>query len=72
MLDTETVTLSVFGAGKYRSRVQGSRTTAGDVLREHGVKPGAHRLARNGHTTTSEALVVEGDELTLVPRVQGG
>jgi sulfur carrier protein ThiS len=66
------VTLSVFGAGRHRSRISGSGMTVSDVLREHDVKPDGYRLARNGNPATTTEIVREGDELTLVPRIQGG
>jgi sulfur carrier protein ThiS len=66
------VTLSVFGARRHRSRITGPEMTVGDVLREHDVNPDQHRLARNGNPVTTTENVREGDELTLVPRIQAG
>ncbi|MGQ0720969.1 MAG: MoaD/ThiS family protein [Candidatus Eiseniibacteriota bacterium] len=66
------VTLSVFGAERRRARVSEPSMTIGDVLRGHGVEPGEHRLARNGNPATATEPVREGDELTVVPRIQGG
>jgi sulfur carrier protein ThiS len=66
------VTLTVFGAGRRRSRVAGPEMTIADVLREHEVKPERHRLARNGVVAGADEIVRPGDELTLVPRIQAG
>lgn len=70
--DESVATLSVFGGGKYRSKVSRTGTTVAEILGEHGVTANGRRLALNGHTTGTDSPVHQGDELTLVPRVQGG
>ena len=66
------VTLSVFGDGRYVTTWPGTELTVADVLAEHGVDVGGRRVAKNGITSGVDAVVRPGDELTLVPRVQGG
>ena len=66
------VTLSVFGDRRYTTRWPGTDLAVADVLSEHGVDVGGRRLAKNGHRADLTTVVTAGDELTLVPRVQGG
>ena len=66
------VTLSVFGDRRYSMLWPGTNLTVADVLSETGVDPGGRRVAKNGHSAGVDTVVLPGDELTLVPRVQGG
>lgn len=70
--ERDEVTLTVFGDRRYTSRWPGTDLRVEDVLAEHGVDVGGRRVARNGHTADLTTVVTAGDELTLVPRVQGG
>jgi len=66
------VTLSTFGEGRRTSRLTRPSTTVGDVLGEHGVDARGRRVALNGHVADLDRVVRDRDELTVVPRVQGG
>jgi sulfur carrier protein ThiS len=66
------VTLTAFGQGRYRSKWSGTGMTVAEVLHEHGVEPDGRRVAVNGHRAGATTTLIEGDELTVVPRVQGG
>lgn len=71
LLKEPEVTVSVFGDRRYRSKI-GAATTVADLLGEHGVETRGRRVAVNGHSVGVDAPVHVGDELTVVPRVQGG
>lgn len=66
------VTLSTFGVGRTVSRVSHPSMTVSDVLNEHGVDVEGRRIAVNGHNADLDSIVRERDQLTVVPRVQGG
>jgi sulfur carrier protein ThiS len=66
------VTMTAFGRGRYRSAWSGPGLTVADVLGEHGVEPNGRRVAVNGHGADGATTLLAGDELTVVPRVQGG
>ncbi len=70
--ERDEVTLTVFGDRRYTSLWPGTDLRVEDVLAEHGVDVGGRRVARNGHAADPTTIVTAGDELTLVPRVQGG
>jgi sulfur carrier protein ThiS len=69
---TRKVTLTVFGDRRYTTTWPGTHMTVAEVLARHNVDVGGRRLAKNGHLVAADAVVVPGDELTIVPRVQGG
>ena len=66
------VTLSTFGDARRRSRISRSPMTVSDVLNEHGVEAKGRRIALNGHVAGPNDVVKDRDQLTVVPRVQGG
>jgi sulfur carrier protein ThiS len=66
------VTMTAFGQGRYRSRWSGASMTVAEVLHEHGVAADGRRVALNGHAADGSTTLTVGDELTVVPRVQGG
>lgn len=70
--DKRDVTLTVFGDRRYTTTWPGTDLTVQDVLSEHGLDVGGRRVAKNGHAADLTTIVTAGDELTLVPRVQGG
>jgi sulfur carrier protein ThiS len=65
------VTLSKFGADRRTSPATPGMTVA-DLLAEHGMAANGHRVARNGNPVALDATIHPNDELTIVPRVQGG
>ncbi len=67
-----TVKVTAFGDGRYDVPLQGGLTTVADVLRPNGVETAGRRLAVNGKPAGLGTGVLEGDEVSLVPRVMGG
>ncbi len=65
------VRITDFGNARYESEVGGDTLTVADVLHEHGVEAEGRRIAVNGHPASPSAPLVAGDELTIVPFVQG-
>jgi sulfur carrier protein ThiS len=72
MTKTGEVNVTSFGQGTFKSRVAGGRTSVGEVLEEHGVEVEGRRIAVNGHHADASTTVLEGDQVSVVPRVQGG
>jgi len=68
---SDRVRITEFGGSRYESRPTGGTATVEAVLREHGVEPNGRRIAVNGHAAGLNTPVVLGDEVTVVPRVQG-
>ena len=66
------VRITAFGAGRFQFHPLVEGATVADALRAHSVQAEGRRVAINGHPTRLDAGVREGDELTVVPRVQGG
>ena len=66
------VRITSFGQGRFEYLPPEGGAQVREALDAVGVEYAGHRLAVNGHPTSAEAVVVEGDELTSVPRVQGG
>ncbi len=65
------VTLSTFGEGRRHSRLSPPMTVA-ELLAEHGVESNGRRVAVNGNVAGLDDLLKSEDEVTVVPRVQGG
>jgi sulfur carrier protein ThiS len=72
VLEEPVVTLSTFGDGRRLSCLSRRPMTVEDVLREHGVHPEGRRVAVNGHTAGLDRVVQDRDQVSVVPRVQGG
>lgn len=66
------VTLSTFGESRRLSRLARTPMTVEDVLKEHGVEAKGRRVAVNGHTAGLDRVVRDRDQVSVVPRVQGG
>ena len=66
------VTVTSFGEGRFDARVPMHAATVAAVLESVGVEARGRRLALNGHSAAATVGVVEGDQVTVVPRVQGG
>ena len=66
------VTLSTFGESRRRSRISRSPMTVSDLLSEHGVEAKGRRIALNGHVADPTDVVKDRDQVSVVPRVQGG
>jgi len=71
MLEEAVVTVTAFGEGRYHSRWREPAMSVADVLGDHGLTANGRRVALNGHRVDLATPVVVGDELTLIPRVQG-
>ena len=67
-----TVRVTAFGSGRWDVPLSAGPATVADVLRPHGVETTGRRLAKNGHPAGTGTGVLEGDEVTVVPRVMGG
>lgn len=72
MASTVGVRITSFGEGRKRVHVPAGTATVGSVLNVAGVDSGQRRVALNGHPVSLGAGVLEDDEVTVVPRVQGG
>jgi len=66
------VRIEAFGQGSYFLPTLEKSSTVGEVLGALGVAVQGRRVARNGHAADLGSSVMEGDEVTVVPRVQGG
>lgn len=66
------VRVTSFGEGRKTVRAPAEGSTVGSVLNTAGVDSGRRRVALNGHPVSLGTGVLEGDEITVVPRVQGG
>ena len=66
------VTVTSFGQGRYEFLLPQSGATVGEALRQFGVEPNGRRVALNGHPADAGTGVLEGDEVTVVPKVHGG
>ena len=67
-----TVRVTAFGDDRYDVPIFGGAVTVADVLRPQRVETAGRRLAVNGKSAQLGTGVLEGDEVTLVPRVHGG
>jgi hypothetical protein len=65
-------TVTAFGDGRFVVPLPGESATVADVLRDRRLETAGRRLAINGRPAEIGTGVVEGDEVTLVPRVHGG
>ncbi|MHC4140623.1 MAG: MoaD/ThiS family protein [Planctomycetota bacterium] len=66
------IRVTAFGTGRFQYEPKDQRATVGDALRTNGVETEGRRVAVNGHPANLDADVLVGDEVTVVPRVQGG
>ena len=72
MQNTVAVSVTSFGQGRFEATLPAEGATVAAVLELHGLETQGRRLAVNGRTAGAGTSVLEGDEVTLVPRVQGG
>ena len=66
------VRVTAFGQGRKRVHLPAEAATVGSALNAAGVDSDRRRVALNGHPANMGAGVLEDDEVTVVPRVQGG
>jgi molybdopterin converting factor small subunit len=66
------VRVTAFGDGRFEVPLVGGSETVADVLRANRIETAGRRLAVNGHAAELGTGVLEGDEVTLIPRVHGG
>jgi sulfur carrier protein ThiS len=66
------VTLCTFGEDRRQSRIKSPAMTVAELLAEHGVAPKGRRVARNGHAVGLDTVVRPDDQISVVPRVEGG
>jgi sulfur carrier protein ThiS len=66
------VRVTAFGEGRRELALPGRQATVDDVLSAAGFEAKGRRVAVNGHAADARTTVREGDEVTVVPRVQGG
>jgi sulfur carrier protein ThiS len=67
-----TVRVTAFGDGRYEVPLAGGPQTLADVLGTFRIETSGRRLAVNGHPADAGTGVLEGDEVTVVPRLHGG
>jgi hypothetical protein len=72
MSQSPAVRITSFGEGKFEFLPAGHPATIGDALDASGVDIASRRIALNGHPADAGATVIEGDEVTLYPRIEGG
>jgi len=66
------VTLMSYGEGRRRLEVPAATATVDDAVRLGGFDIEGRRVAVNGRQASGGSPLVEGDVVTLVPRVMGG
>ena len=66
------VRVTAFGEGRKKVNVPVKAATVESALNAAGVSTGQRRVALNGHPVSAGAGVLEDDEVTVIPRVQGG
>lgn len=66
------VRVTAFGDGCFEVPLTGGIDTVADVLRANRIDTNGRRLAVNGRPVGLGTGVLEGDEVTVVPRVHGG
>ncbi|MFQ5702117.1 MAG: MoaD/ThiS family protein, partial [Acidobacteriota bacterium] len=64
------VTLLSYGEGEQRLLLAPAEATVGHVVRRSGLSTQGRRVAVNGRKADGGTTVVEGDVVTLIPRVQ--
>ena len=72
MATAAAVRITSFGEGRFEYPVPGGAATVGEALQGVGVRTRGRRVALNGHPAGADTAIREGDELTIVPRVQRG
>ena len=72
MQNTVAVQISSFGQGRYEALLPAPEATVAAAVGQHALETQGRRIAVNGQTAGLSTPVLEGDEVTLVPRVQGG
>jgi len=72
VIEEPVVTLTAFGEGRRLSRLARTPMTVEDVLKQHGVQAKGRRVAVNGHSVGLDRVVQDRDQVSVVPRVQGG
>ncbi len=72
MSQSVAVHVTAFGQGKYDVDVPPASAVVGAVLARAGVDASERRVAVNGSSASMDASVIEGDEITIMPRVEGG
>ena len=72
MQGTVAVTLRSLGEGYRQVAVADAEATVGAAIRETGYTTQGRRIAVNGVKAVAGTPVVEGDVVTLIPRVVGG
>ena len=66
------VSLTAFGEGRFEFFPVAATATIGDVLEAHGIEPNGRRIAHNGNPAELGTGVLEGDQVSVVRRVEGG
>ncbi len=66
------VRVTAFGQGQFESELPPAVATVSQALALHDVETQGRRVAVNGHPAKLGSTVVEGDEVTVVPRVARG
>ena len=72
MKESKGVAVRAFGQGRTEVSLPSASATAGDAIRLAGLKAEGVRVAVNGQKAGPNTTVMEGDFLTVVPRVEAG
>ena len=72
MSNSAVAKVTSFGEGRFETPVPPQGATVENVLRASGIASQGRRVAVNGHPADLGSSVLEGDEVTVVPRVRGG
>ena len=72
MSNASRVRITTFGEGRHEFAVMNGAATVGDGLRAGSIETKGRRLAVNGHPADLGTRIRPGDEVTVVPRVEGG
>ena len=67
-----TARITAFGNGCFDVPLTSGSETVADVLQAKRVETAGRRLAVNGHPAELGTGVLEGDEVTVIPRLHGG
>lgn len=66
------MTLLSYGQGRHSLSLTGGGNTVGEAIRQTGLTTQGRRVALNGRPADAGSKVMEGDVVTLMPRVVGG
>ena len=72
MKEAKAVAVRAFGQGRTEVSLPSASATAGEAIRLAGLRAEGVRVAVNGQKAGPNTTVIEGDSVTIVPRVEAG